>query len=471
VDPLAGVFPPTVQDPVVPLISLPSTFQSKRVNCDKNAPEGSSSIVFADLKGPGCVRHIWILDYSGKKLHGKFSIEILVDGAEKPQVYAPVKAFFGVMNDQEYTVINSSFSVLPNIPYREFYNEGKEEGNPGYNMFLPIPFSKSCRITLHNPSSRKGIPRAVGMVDWHKYERGAPLTPLRLHADYRYYNPSKPSGNHVELANIEGAGFIHGMQLGFDQLDFKDCVFHTSGVTILIDGETNPHAIRGHNAEDDFGIAWGFNIAQTPWLGCPWYKIRPDESKIAHFNNQIGSYYRFFTTDPIVFRSSLSFRSGSRGDIMESVIYSYRLPGTKAPKADLPAEWQVGEYFETKMNWNAFKATAYPQQMPELPKTIKTDHGWVDLHAAFVKVKNSAYILTNLKSATDKSAMLRLAIPGWANVWVNGKKVKTLQFGYSLDTARIPIKLRKGDNELFILSANPNHIWFMRHWMINAAIE
>jgi len=270
-DPLAGVFPPTVQDPVVPLISLPSTFQSRRVNCDNLAPEGSNSVVIADLKGPGCIKHIWILDACGPRLEGKFSLEILVDGAKTPQVSAPVKAFFGVMNDQEYTVINSSFAVLPNFFIRKFFNSNKEEGNPGYNMFLPIPFSKSCRITLINPPNRHG----VGMVDWHKYQKGAPLTPLRLYADYRYYNPSRPSGNHVELANIEGAGFIHGVQLGYDQLNFKDCLFHTGGMTILIDGETNPHAIRGHNAEDDFGIAWGFNTVQTPWLGCPWYKMRP----------------------------------------------------------------------------------------------------------------------------------------------------------------------------------------------------
>ena len=160
-DPLAEVLPPTVQDPVVPLISLPTTFQSKRVNCDNLAPEGSNSVVLADLKGPGCVKHIWILDYSRPRLKEKFSLEILVDGADKPQVSAPVKPFFGVMNDQEYTVINSSFAVLPNIPYRESFNEGKDEGNPGYNMFLPIPFGKSCRITLHNPAGRRG----VGMVD------------------------------------------------------------------------------------------------------------------------------------------------------------------------------------------------------------------------------------------------------------------------------------------------------------------
>ena len=28
-------------------------------------------------------------------------------------------------------------------------------------------------------------------------------------------------------------------------------VFHTGGMTLLIDGATDPHVIRGHNVEDD----------------------------------------------------------------------------------------------------------------------------------------------------------------------------------------------------------------------------
>ena len=36
-----------------------------------------------------------------------------------------------------------------------------------------------------------------------------------------------------------------------------------------VHGETNPHAIRGHNVEDDFGFTWGFNDRQSRWLGCP----------------------------------------------------------------------------------------------------------------------------------------------------------------------------------------------------------
>lgn len=468
-DPLAGVLPPTFPDPAVPLISLPSRFQSLRVNCDLQAPGGSDSVVLADLKGPGCVRHIWILDAGGEHGRERFSLEILIDGAPVPQISAPVKAFFGVMNDVEnHYVMNSAFAVFPNPASKEWFNRPDEPCEPGYNSFLPIPFGASCRITLRNPPGRHG----VGMVDWHKYEKGTPLTPLRLYADYRNYKPSKPKGNYAEFANIEGAGFIHGVHLGYDQIDLGDCVFHTAGMSVLIDGETNPHAIRGHNAEDDFGISWGFNRAQTPWIGCPWYKMREARGRSESFFNQIGTYYRFFGPDPIVFRSSISFRTGSRGDNMESVVFSYRLPGSKAPSAGFPAEWEVSEFFDTRMDWNAFKETAYPQQIPKKATMIKTDHGWIDLHTpGFHTKRNSTCIRTNLKSATDKSATLRLAIPGWANVWVNGEKVWTLQFGYSLDTARIPVTLRKGDNELLVLTANPNHIPFMRHWMVNAAVE
>ena len=462
-DPLARVLPPTYQDPAVPMISLPTRFQSQRVNCDNRCPDGSDSVVLADLKGPGCVRHIWILDDTRKGGRERFSLEILVDGAPVPQISAPVKAFFGVMNDVEnHYVVNSAFAVFPNPAAKELLNRPDKPCEPGYNSFLPIPFGASCRITLRNPPNRHG----VGMVDWHKYEKSTPLTPLRLYTDYRNYNPSKPKGNYAELANIDGAGFIHGVNIGYDQIDFKDCLFHTSGMSILIDGETNPHAIRGHNVEDDFGISWGFNKVQTPWIGCSWYKMRKG------FNNQIGSYYRFFGPDPIMFRSSISFRTGSRGDKMESIVFSYRLPGSKAAKADLPAEWQVSGFFDTKLDWNAFKAAPYPKQIPKQATTIKTDHGWIDLHTpGFYTKKNSTYIRTNLQSTKDKSATLRLAIPGWANVWVNGEKVTTLKFGYSLDTARIPVKLRKGDNDLLILTANPNHIPFMRHWMVNAAVE
>lgn len=92
----------TFQDPAVPMISLPTRFTSHRVNRDQHMPKGGS-IDLANLKGSGCVRHIWILFGQGVRL------EINVDDAEKSQVDLPLKAFFGVMHDWEpYFVDNAA---------------------------------------------------------------------------------------------------------------------------------------------------------------------------------------------------------------------------------------------------------------------------------------------------------------------------------------------------------------------------
>ena len=52
--------PTTFPDPVVPMIQLPMKFKTQRANTDgrygKNKP-----VDLLNVKGPGCVRHIWIL--------------------------------------------------------------------------------------------------------------------------------------------------------------------------------------------------------------------------------------------------------------------------------------------------------------------------------------------------------------------------------------------------------------------------
>ena len=65
----------TFQDPAVPMVALPTRVTSHRVNRDQRMPEGGS-IDIANLKGAGCVRHIWILFGQGVRL------EINVDGAK-----------------------------------------------------------------------------------------------------------------------------------------------------------------------------------------------------------------------------------------------------------------------------------------------------------------------------------------------------------------------------------------------------
>jgi hypothetical protein len=282
---LSSTYP--ISDPAVPMIQLPGKFRSHRVNSDQRIP-ASGVVNITKLSGPGAVRHIWFLAGDDTRL------VIHVDDASKPQVDVPLKSFFGVMHGLDPYVIDcAAYAVLPNpLP--------NMPGTPGYNLYLPIPFAESCRISLRGPESQ----RAVAMVDWHSFKNADQLTPYRLHATHRLAKPATPRGSYLELGNFEGEGFLAGVAIGYIQRNHSDMVFHTGGMTMLIDGETHPHAIRGHNVEDDFGFTWGFNERQTRWVGCP-YQVNRGRL------DQDGVFYRFFGPDPIYFENSLIFRTGN----------------------------------------------------------------------------------------------------------------------------------------------------------------
>lgn len=313
----AEAIPKTFQDPAVPLIALPTEFSSRRAKGEVRLSDKGFAEV-ANIKGPGCIRRLWFLTINNQD---KLTLEINVDGADKPQVVAPLKSFFGIMQDRDpYYVDCSAFAVVPNPAARKkdtrkVKASAKIPGTPGYNLFLPIPFSSSCRITVRG---NKGAFLGT-VVDWHKYDPDTLLTPYRLHVTHKRFKTTPDRGT-IEMANVSGRGFIAGYLTGYIQKNNKDMVFHTGGIKILLDEKTDPYTIHGNNVEDDYGFTWGFNNYQTRWFGCPTHDNRSR-------NDQDGVFYRFFGPDPIAFRSSVSFRAGCRGDDMETVVYYYKMSG------------------------------------------------------------------------------------------------------------------------------------------------
>lgn len=298
----------TFQDPAVPLVALPTSFASRRdkkeIRLDKT---GVAEL--ANINGPGCIRHIWFLTINNLD---KLTLEITVDDEKTPQVRAPLNSFFGVMQEREPYLVNcAAFTVLPNPAASK--KDPLIPGTPGYNLFLPIPFRKSCRILVRG---KEGAFLGT-VVDWHKYPLNTPLTPFRLHAEHRRFPETPPRGNTVEMAKVSGAGFIAGFVTGYIQKNKTDMVFHTGGIKILLDEKTEPYTIEGNNVEDDYGFTWGFNNQQTRWIGCPTHINRGR-------NDQDGVLYRFFGPDPIAFSSSMRFLAGTRGDDMETVVYYYK---------------------------------------------------------------------------------------------------------------------------------------------------
>ena len=459
----------TISDPAVPMIQLPSKFRSHRSNSDQRIPQ-SGSVDIAELKGPGSIRHIWFL--AGDDTH----LVIHVDNAPEPQIDVPLKPFFGIMHGLDPYVIDcAAYAVLPN-PLAGM------PGTPGYNLYLPIPFSESCRVTLRGPKGQ----RAVAMIDWHAYKNADSLTPYRLHATHRMAKPAAKRGSYLELGNFEGEGFLAGVAVGYMQRNHSDMVFHTGGMTMLMDGETHPHAIRGHNVEDDFGFTWGFNERQTRWAGCP-YQVNRGRL------DQDGVFYRFFGPDPIYFESSLIFRTGARGDDMESMVYSYHIPESASANIQMPLEWQVaglwpeGDQWENFIEKDPLPDGSWMESMSlaggEEPiiAQLSSERGWIDLQYLFFErhhaatpltvLNHSAYAQTTLPSDRDKTVNLRLSIDDWAIIWVNDEKVAALKHEAGLETIRLPIQLRKGNNKLLIKTNNTDTPPNKRHWAFHVTIE
>ncbi len=55
---------------------------------------------FAQLDGPGCIRHIWVTTKRSDMVSCRIVMRIYFDGEETPHVEAPLGDFFGVMHGQ-----------------------------------------------------------------------------------------------------------------------------------------------------------------------------------------------------------------------------------------------------------------------------------------------------------------------------------------------------------------------------------
>jgi len=87
--------------------------------------EGDQSVM-AEMKGPGCIWRIW----SAAAQQGH--VKIFLDGQEKPVVDLPFSAYF----DGKHVPFN--YPALS-------YNLGEVQSS-GQNLYLPIPYQKSCKI-------------------------------------------------------------------------------------------------------------------------------------------------------------------------------------------------------------------------------------------------------------------------------------------------------------------------------------
>ncbi|OVE73888.1 hypothetical protein BVX94_02480, partial [bacterium B17] len=270
-----------VHDPNFPLIQLPADYDSHRTT-KRFDPKPNEGVAILDQKGPGCVRHFWITSTAPERLQ----IEITYDGAEEPQIKMKMNHFFGVLlNQKPYRIESAPIKLLP---------------RSGFNSYFPIPYQESCKIVLRNISkSNVGV---WSMVNYQKYALKTKVTPLRFNAIYTHTPKAEPLGT-ILMGAVEGKGFVAGMFHAIKRFDHKDMIWHTGGDTWLIDGETNPHVLRGIGSEDVFCYSFGVYKDLSQWVGG--VHAVGENAKCSEI-----VAYRFFGPDAVTFKSSMVLRMG-----------------------------------------------------------------------------------------------------------------------------------------------------------------
>jgi hypothetical protein len=255
-------------------------------NDDSKRPIPGETTVLADLEGPGVVSHLWITvaasEYGWPRL---LRLRVFYDGSDVPSVDAPLGDFFAVGHGFETKVQSAMVRVS---------SEGRSR-----NTFWPMPFRRSCRITITNEGTRR-VQNLYYHVDWRKLPSLPENTPY-FHAHYRQALPSSGGGRYT-LLDVEGKG--HYVGTVFSVVQAEAGWFGEGDDFFYVDGAPAA-AIEGTGTEDYFNDAWGLHVSDGLFSGVPVAQGTGLGSRM--------TAYRWHVLDPVPFTRSLRFEMEHRG--------------------------------------------------------------------------------------------------------------------------------------------------------------
>ena len=176
---------------------------------------------FANLRCPGCIRHIWV----SHSLHQKHSsrnsiIRIYFDDEPVPYVEAPSGDFFGVMHGETWYPVNTQFlSVQDAI---------------SFNCYFSMPFAKSARVEFESGDESQVV---YTMVDWEEYPGQEMKEKRRFCARWRREFPTQSFGQSFLMFDADGPGQLLGFVYGVRLIDYRDRWSHGGADNIYIDGD------------------------------------------------------------------------------------------------------------------------------------------------------------------------------------------------------------------------------------------
>ncbi len=257
-----------------------------------------------NVKAPGCVKHIWMTTPSKKCsatwYQGSLEttmIRMYWDGEKQPSVDVPLGIFFCCPFDTTREFVSKAVVVAP--------YDGR-----GFNMYFPMPFSKSARIELVNYSKKNKF-RIYFHINYVLYHNDKAVSNKgRFHARYR--KEKLVRGKDHVILDTKGRGQYAGTVIAIDtgirgdRNKYTDKYPGMCGAwwegdeTFVVDGKP---VIHGTGTEDYFGSSWSYADGQAfcaPEFGAAMCGYHPRD---------YGRWclYHWHFSNPIAFQKSLKF--------------------------------------------------------------------------------------------------------------------------------------------------------------------
>ncbi|MEI6513239.1 MAG: glycoside hydrolase family 172 protein [bacterium] len=276
-----------------------------------------STAILADIKGAGCIKHIWFglplpkVDYEpGHNILRDMVIRMYWDDEETPSVEAPIGDFFALGQGTPAPLVSQMVTIA----------EGR-----ALNCFWSMPFATSARIEIENQHTEEQ-PMVFYQIDGERYDCLDPKA-ARFHAQWRRENPTTLKKDYT-LLEAKGRGHYVGTVLSLCPL--RTQWWGEGEVKVYLDGDKEFPTLCGTGIEDYFLSSYGIGEWCSPYHGCPLYR-----------GGRV-SMYRWHVVDPIRFMKEIRITVqnigyhetlAERSDDMDSTAFWYQVePHAAFPK-------------------------------------------------------------------------------------------------------------------------------------------
>ena len=141
--------------------------------------EPGETRVLADIRGPGCITHIWMTQPNHYR---ECLLRITWDNARHPSVLVPLGDFFCL----GHGIVNSFQSLL----FTASTNQNNQfNSGCALNAYVPMPFRERALVELVNQS--KEIHRQYFYVDYEQYDVVPEEELGFFHAEFRRHTPDQ----------------------------------------------------------------------------------------------------------------------------------------------------------------------------------------------------------------------------------------------------------------------------------------